>query len=260
MPVFTEGAATTRSFSNLLDVYELLKTKRWVDLTHSFAPGIPHWHGFPDEERETLYYYDEGVGSIGSGIWIHRYSHVGQWGTHADSPAHFVRGTRTLDQIDVKEMVLPLVVIDIHDKAAKKADYAVAMDDIRVWESRHGKVPEGCFVALRTDWSKRWPDPHAMLNQDSTGEHFPGWSMPVLKYLFEERKITACGHETSDNAPGVLDPDMAMERYVLGTNHYQIELLASLDQVPEFGALIVAAFPKPKNGSGFPARVFAILP
>ena len=259
MPVFTEGAATTKS-SNLLDVYELLKTKRWVDLTHSFAPGIPHWHGFPDEERETLYYYDEGVGSVGSGIWIHRYSHVGQWGTHADAPAHFVRGTRTLDQIDVKEMVLPLVVIDIHEKAAKKADYAVAMDDIRVWESKHGKVPEGCFVALRTDWSKRWPDPHAMLNQDSTGEHFPGWSMPVLKYLFEERKITACGHETSDNAPGVLDPDMAMERYVLSTNHYQIELLASLDQVPEFGALIVAAFPKPKNGSGFPARVFAILP
>ncbi len=257
--MFTEGAAITKS-SSLLDVYKLLKTKRWVDLTHSFAPGIPHWQGFPDEERETLYYYDEGVGSVGSGIWIQRYSHVGQWGTHADAPAHFVRGTRTLDQIDVKEMVLPLVVIDIHEKAAKKADYAVAMDDIRVWESKHGKVPEGCFVALRTDWSKRWPDPHAMLNQDSTGEHFPGWSMPVLKYLFEERKITACGHETSDNAPGVLDPDMAMERYVLSTNHYQIELLASLDQVPEFGALIVAAFPKPKNGSGFPARVFAILP
>ena len=245
---------------NLLDVYEFLKTKRWVDLTHSFAPGIPHWHGFPDEERETLYYYDEGVGSIGSGIWIHRYSHVGQWGTHADPPAHFVRGTRTLDQIDVKEMVLPLVVIDIHDKAAKKADYAVAIEDIRAWESKHGKVPEGCFVALRTDWSKRWPDPRAMLNQDSTGERFPGWSMPVLKYLFEERKITACGHETSDNAPGIIDPDMAMERYVLGTNHYQIELLANLDQVPEHGALIVAVFPKPKNGTGFPARAFAILP
>jgi kynurenine formamidase len=171
-----------------------------------------------------------------------------------------VRGTRTLDQIDVKEMVLPLVVIDIHDKAAKKADYAVAIEDVRAWESKHGKVPEDCFVALRTDWSKRWPDPRAMLNQDSTGEHFPGWSMPVLKYLFEERKITACGHETSDNAPGIIDPDMAMERYVLGTNHYQIELLANLDQVPEHGALIVAAFPKPKNGTGFPARAFAILP
>jgi len=37
-------------------------------------------------------------------------------------------------------------------------------------------------------------------------------------------------------------------------------LMDNLDQVPEVGALIVATFPKPKNGSGFPARVFAILP
>jgi kynurenine formamidase len=30
--------------------------------------------------------------------------------------------------------------------------------------------------------------------------------------------------------------------------------------VPEAGAMVIASFPKPKNGSGFPARVFAILP
>ena len=77
-----------------------------------------------------------------------------------------------------------------------------------------------------------------------------------MKYLYEERKIAASGHETTDNAPN----DMDMERYVLATDHYQIELLMNLDQVPEWGALIVAAFPKPKNGTGFPARVFAILP
>jgi kynurenine formamidase len=37
-------------------------------------------------------------------------------------------------------------------------------------------------------------------------------------------------------------------------------LLTNLDQVPEAGAIVVASFPKPQNGSGFPARVFAILP
>ena len=162
-----------------------------------------------------------------------------------------------LDQIDVKEMILRLAVLDIHEQTAKNADYAVTMGDVKAWESRHGAIPEGCFVALRTDWSKRWPDAGAMTNKDSSGrEHFPGWSIPVLKYLYEERKIIASGHETTDNAPNDLD----MERYVLGTDHYQIELLTNLDQVPEWGALVVAAFPKPKNGTGFPARVFAILP
>jgi len=37
-------------------------------------------------------------------------------------------------------------------------------------------------------------------------------------------------------------------------------LLANLDKVPEAGAIVVVTFPKPKGGSGFPARVFAILP
>ena len=252
-----------KSTLTLLEVYELLKAKRWVDLTHSFAPGIPHWPGFPNEERETLYYYDEGVGKIGSGIYIHRYSHVGQWGTHVDPPAHFVRGLRMLDQIEVKEMILPLVVIDVHEKVAKNPDYCVSMEDVKAWEAKHGPIPEGCFVALRTDWSKRWPDAKAVDNEDSAGvKHFPGWSMAVLKYLYEERKITASGHEMTDNNPGVdcSRGDYSMEYYVLSTNHYQIELLTNLDQVPEFGALVVATFPKPKNGTGFPARVFAILP
>jgi kynurenine formamidase len=92
--------------------------------------------------------------------------------------------------------------------------------------------------------------------------HYPGWSAEVLEYLYEERGVTASGHETTDTDPGVATSkgDYSLETYILKTNHYQIELLANLDKVPEFGALVVVTFPKPKDGSGFPARVFAILP
>ncbi len=247
----------------LAEVCKYLKTRKWVDLTHAFAPGIPHWPGFPDEHRESLYHYDEGVGTRGAGIYVHLYSHVGQWGTHADPPAHFVRGTRTLDEIDVKEMVLPLVVLDIHEKAQANPDYLVSMEDVKAWEDRHGRIPADCFVALRTDWSKRWPDDRSMQNEDAQGvKHFPGWSGEVLRYLYEDCKIMASGHETTDTGSGLdcSKGDYSLETYVLGTNHYQIELLANLDQVPEAGALVIASFPKPKHGSGFPARVFAILP
>jgi kynurenine formamidase len=84
----------------------------------------------------------------------------------------------------------------------------------------------------------------------------------VLKFLYEKRKITASGHETTDTDPGVATSkdDYSLETYILKSDHYQIELLTNLDQVPVYGALVVAAFPKPKKGSGFPARVFAILP
>ena len=91
---------------------------------------------------------------------------------------------------------------------------------------------------------------------------YPGWSLEVLKYLYEERKITATGHETTDTDPGIATSrgDYSLETYILSTNHYQIELLTNLDKVPEAGTLVVVSFPKPKYGSGFPARVFAILP
>ena len=43
------------------------------------------------------------------GFFSELFTHVGQWGTHVDPPAHFIKGLRTVDQIDPKEMILPLV-------------------------------------------------------------------------------------------------------------------------------------------------------
>ena len=87
-------------------------------------------------------------------------------------------------------------------------------------------------------------------------------SMAALKYLYEERKVTATGHETTDTDPGLVTSkaDYTLETYVLSDDHYQIELLTNLDQLPEAGAIVIVTFPKPKGGSGFPARVFAIVP
>lgn len=263
MLVCSCGSTTPRRDPTLAEIHAALEHKRLVDLTHAFAPGIPHWPGFPDEERTTLYGYKPGVGSKGTGFFAERFCHVGQWGTHVDPPAHFVEGLRTIDRIGLQEMILPLVVIDVHRKVAKNPDYTVTLADVKDWERRWGPIPAGAFVALRTDWSKRWPDAAAMQNKDEKGvAHTPGWSKPVLEYLYEQRRITASGHETTDTDPGLATSkgDYALERYLLGTDHYQVELLANLDRVPEAGALVVVAFPKPRGGSGFPARVFAILP
>jgi kynurenine formamidase len=160
-------------------------------------------------------------------------------------------------------MFLPLVVIDCHEQVANNNDYQISMKDIQDWEAKYGQVPEGAFVAMRSDWSKRWPSQEKMQNVDKNGvAHYPGWSQEVLTYLYEKIKITASGHETTDTDRGLstTKDDYGLEAYLLKQDKYQIELLANLDQVPAAGALVVATWPKPKNGSGFPARVFAILP
>jgi kynurenine formamidase len=258
-----DAHASEAEARQLWEIQKLLASKKHVDLTHEFAPGIPHWPGFPDETRKTIYWYDKRPGTVGTGFFCEVFTHVGQWGTHVDPPAHFVKGLRTVDQIEPKEMLLPLVIIDVHEDCARNPDYTLSLERVKKWEKDHDEIPAGAFVAMRTDWSKRWPDAAKMENKDAKGvAHYPGWSLPALKYLYEERKITASGHETTDTDPGIATTkdDYSLETYILSTNHYQIELLTNLDQVPEAGALVVVSFPKPKGGSGFPARVFAILP
>jgi len=46
--------------------------------------------------------------------------------------------------------------------------------------------------------------------------------------------------------------------HVLSQNRYQIELLSNLDLVPEYGAMMVAAWPTPRGGFEFPARFFTL--
>lgn len=228
----------------------------FTDLTHAFFPGQPKFPDFPDEERSLLQDY-----GLGHTCQVHHYSHVGQWGTHVDPPVHYIKGARTLDAISPHEMLLPLVVLDISDRAARDPDSVPSLADIDSWERRFGRIPAGSFVALRTDWSQRWPDKARMYNHDASGKsHCPGWARDVLICLIEERGVTAIGHEQLDTDPGlsVSAGDDGLERYVLSKDRWQIEMLTNLDEVPPAGALIIATWPKPKDGSGFPARAIAI--
>src|SRR4051812_16437376 len=85
-------AGDEKSLKGVLDV---IATKKFVDLTHVFAPDIPHWPVSPPEKRETIYPYEKQPGMMGAGFFAEIYTHVGQWGTHVDPPAHFVKGLRT---------------------------------------------------------------------------------------------------------------------------------------------------------------------
>jgi kynurenine formamidase len=124
--VFLTRGATTHESTDLAQAYATISSKTFVDLTHDFSPDIPHWKGFDRETVRTLYWYDPKPGTKGSGFFAQEFCHVGQWGTHVDPPAHFARGGRTVDQIDPKEMVMPLVVLDVHEKVARNRSLGLA--------------------------------------------------------------------------------------------------------------------------------------
>ena len=54
--------------------------------------------------------------TLKDGFHVQKFTVVGQYGTHIDAPIHFVEGGRWLDEIDLKDLLLPLYVIDILKK------------------------------------------------------------------------------------------------------------------------------------------------
>jgi kynurenine formamidase len=235
--------------------YRILANKKFVDLTHSFDSTTPVWSGFgqakmiPAEDPKT----HEAYTIEKDGFRATYYEMVGQYGTHVDPPAHFSAGGITMDKIPLKQMILRLVVLDDTPYLGKDPNHAFSVADLRVWEKRHGRVPKGAFVALRTDMYKDWNKNPARFKRNP----FPAWSLETIKFLYEQRGVTATGHESMDtDVTGKMDS----ETYLLRAGHFQIEVMANLDKVPATGALIVVTWPKVKDGIGFPARAFAILP
>ena len=240
-----------------------LKGYRWVELSHSMNNDSPYWAGIPAGAVELgKVVYDWGEPMLE--CQIQSFQFPGQFGTHVDFPGHFVKDGALSDSFGVENMMYPLCVIDISDKVAEDVHYAVTVEDIQAYEAQYGPIPDGAFVALRSDWYKRWPDMNAFANLDENGgEHCPGWSMEALKYIYETRNAAANGHETLDtdaSAEAEKAGDLACERYVLSQGKLQIEVLQNLDQVPPAGAILVAAWLRLEGANGMPVRVWAICP
>lgn len=236
---------------------------RWVDLTHTLSSETPHWFGFAPFKSTLLFDYLPGTPEdMLAPMRCYEYAVASQYGTHVDAPRHFWAEGRALDSIEPAELVMPLCVIDKHEECAADPDFHLTVQDLVDWESEHGRIPEGAFVAFRSDWCRKAD----LENKDADGQpHYPGWDLSAIKWLVEERDIAAIGHEPADTDPATVTTKedsypYPAEQYILSQDRFQIEVMDHLDQVPETGALIVCAFPKLLDGVGYPARCFAICP
>ena len=242
--------------SEFLNIYKTLKSKKWVNLSHKIDENSPKFPALPALEKENVF-------TLKDGFYVQKFSVVGQYGTHIDAPIHFVEGGRWLDEIELKDLLLPLYVIDKSAEVAENNDYVITKQDILDFEAEHGEILPESFVAFRSDWSKRWPSYDEIRNLDDNDvQHTPGWGRDALEFLIKERNVKAVGHETLDTDSGVsaAAEGLIQEYYLLEQDIYQVEVLANLDQVPATGALISVAYPNWTEATGSPVRVVAILP
>jgi kynurenine formamidase len=227
---------------------------RVLDLSYAINDKLVSWPGdekfFEAKVNATI----EKNGYFTRSFWM-----LEHYGTHLDAPAHFPPGKTTVDQIPVKQLFGPAVVIDVRAESGKDADYQLAVVRVEDWEKRHGRIPEGAIVLLRTGWASRWPDVQKYRNQDANGKmHFPGFSVEAAKLLIE-RRVSGLGCDTLSIDPGT-SSDFAVHHVALGAGLYHLENLANMSELPETGAFLIVAPIKLEGGSGGPARVFALLP
>lgn len=239
-----------------------LRQAKYIDLTHAFSPTQPVWPGFaPARFKPAVAGNDLGdYARPGDEFDYDKHGFVAtayelstdQYGTQLDPPAHWNPKGATISDLPPTYAVRPLVVIDVHAKVADDPGYHASVADIQAWEQRHGPIPEGAVVMIRSDWSKRWNETERFARKP-----FPGITLDALKYLHLQRRILFHGHEPLDtDATDTLEG----EHWLLHHNYAQAEGVANLDQVPEAGALIAIGYAKPEGGTGGFARYIAIAP
>jgi kynurenine formamidase len=227
---------------------------RVLDLAYAINDRLVPWPGDKRWFEANVNASVEKDGYFTRSFWM-----LEHYGTHLDAPIHFPPGKMPVDQIPPRQLFGMAVVLDVRAEGASDPDYQLPTVRICEWEKRHGQIPGGAIVLLRTGWSSRWPDARSYRNEDEAGRmHFPGFSVETVERLIE-RKISGIGCDTMSVDCGA-SQDFAVHHLALGAGLYHLENLSDLSELPEKGASLVVAPIKLEGGSGGPVRVFALLP
>jgi kynurenine formamidase len=234
--------------------------RKLVDLTYPFDERTIYW-----PTNKPFQWEKTDWGMTAGGYWYAsaNFAASEHGGTHIDAPIHFGKGQHAVDEIPIQRLVGPAVVVDVTPGVARDRDYRLTVEDLKAWEARHGRIPDGAIVLMYSGWGRHWPDRGKYLGSETPGDpktlHFPGFSKEAAEFLVKERKIDGVGIDTPsiDHGPST---NFIAHQVLNGANLYALENVANLDKLPPKGATLIALPIKIKGGTGGPVRIIAILP
>ncbi len=219
-----------------------------IDLTHTLSANTPTWTGGCGFNHDIKLDYKDCDSQVKFRVGQLK-MHAGI-GTHIDSPSHCIPGDATVEQLSLKNLVAPLVVIDLHKKITN--DFKVSDNDIYSFENHYGEIQEGNFVAFYTGWSQYWNSPVKYHNSHI----FPSISESAAKLLVS-RKIIGIGIDTL--SPDLPTSGFPVHNLLLGANKYIVENVANLEKMPKMGSYVLIL---PIKGLGLteaPIRMIGLI-
>lgn len=239
---------------------------RVVDLTQTLSEDFPtivlppEFGASAPVRIERISRYD----AAGPAWYWNNLSFGEHTGTHFDAPAHWFTGRDrplgTVDTLPAAHMVAPACVIDCSEGSAADDDFLLTRALVEAWETAHGRIPEGSWVLMRSDWSQRTGAAYANLRDD--GAHTPGPDAACIRWLVQERGILGFGTETIGTDAGQgghFDPPFPAHHFLHGAGRYGLQCLTNLHLLPPVGAVLMTAPLKVHEGSGSPLRVLALV-
>ena len=175
--------------------------------------------------------------------------------THIDVPAHFIEGTRTVDQLAPEEFVWPAYVIDVRDRIASMGgDFQLSIDDVRDYEAMNGRIKTGSLVIIQTGWDAKFGIdevlPDGTVVDDYVDDLAPGFSGAAVQWLFDRRSIAGVGSDTlgpDAYTDGLFDATFT----ALANDGVAVPGLNNLDSLAVRGDLIIAPAIRLRDGSGY---------
>lgn len=229
---------------------ELLAPDRLIDLTQPLGPGTVLWPGSRPFTTETIVDHDT-HGAYARDLRLPEHA-----GTHVDAPVHFARDGATTEELTLATLVRPAVRLDVRDLVGDNRSFALAEADIAEIERRDGEIPAGSAVLVHTGWDRFLGDTEQYRGDAQPA--FPGVGADAARVLVA-RGVVGIGIDTLGVDPGE-SASFSAHRITMPAGLWHAEGLVGLERVPVRGAWLVVAVIPIVDGSGAPARVFAVLP
>ncbi len=233
-----------------------------IDLTHNYSADTIYW---PTEEGFKLEKEFSGITEKGYYYSANKFSSPEHGGTHIDAPIHFNKEGKTIEQIQLTQLIAEGIVINVSEHALQNPDYQISVDDFTSWESSFGKIPDNSIILLNTGYGKFWPNRIQYMGTDKVGAdavnelHFPGLHPDAAKWLIENRKINAIGLDTPSIDFGQ-SKFFECHRILCNNDILAFENVSNLNKLPTTGIFVIALPMKIQGGSGAPLRIVALIP
>lgn len=206
-----------------------------VDLTQTLANGISIYPG----TEEPVFEQCSTVKVDGSAVI--RMSINTHSGTHMDAPAHFILNGKTLDQLEMEELIGKGLVINC--SGINKID----ADHLKPFINQISKVK---FLLFYTGWDQKWNTPEYL-------NPFPVLTPEAIEWLLQF-PLKGLGFD-SFSADPIDSVDFPNHQLILGNGLLIIENLTNLDQLLNQSFDFYTIPLKIKDSDGSPIRAFAKL-